>query len=275
MIIALHGLTTMHSNCMTDVRIARDLGYDGIEIIAPKLKRFMDNGHDVEELADECRKANIPVTCINALADQEDGHVKSQDELWAECEILSAAAKVLECPTIQIVLHNIKPDGNWKEVLKETSFLAGTIADIGAQHDIQFQLEPLAWTQFNSLSKSLEVINLANRDNLGTVVDFWHLWAAGETTPEDVAGMDSGKIYGIHICDGKRPATGEEWVETELRGYLLGDGDIPIIDWVEAVKATGYHGAWSPETLSPVHWEYDLYVMARDAKDRIMQFLHP
>ena len=272
--IALHSVTTMHSNCLTDVRIARDLGYDGLEIIAPKLKRFLDNGHDISELADACRQANIPVVCINALADTEVGRVKSKAELLAECELLCAAAEALVCPTVQLVLFNIAADDDWPDVRREVASLAGELADIGAQHGVQFQLEPIAWTPFHSLSQSLEVINVAARGNLGTVVDFWHLWAGGDTSPDEVARMDAAQIYGIHICDGKRPAPGAEWVETELRGYLLGDGDVPIVDWVAAVKATGYNGVWSPETLSPVHWEYDLYDLARDAKARIEKFIY-
>ena len=272
--IALHGITTMHSNCLTDVRIARDLGYDGLEIIASKLIRFLDNGHDISELAGVCRQADIPITCINALADMDAAHPKSKDVLVAECERQSAAAEALACPTIQLVFFNVPADTTWSDIRPVISALVSELADIGAPRGVQFQLEPIAWTPFCSLSQSLEVIDVAACDNLGTVVDFWHLWAGGDTSPDEVARMDAAQIYGIHICDGKRPAPGEEWVETELRGYLLGDGDVPIADWVAAVKATGYDGVWSPETFSPVHWEYDLYDLARDAKARIEKYIY-
>ena len=36
----------------------------------------------------------------------------------------------------------------------------------------------------------LEVIEEADRDNVGLVLDFWHLWAGGKTTPADVAKLD-------------------------------------------------------------------------------------
>ena len=272
--IALHTVTTMHSNCLTDVRIAHELGYDGLEIIAPKLKRFLSNGHDISELAATCQRAEIPVTCINALADSAAGKPKTRDELLAECEMLSTAAEALACPTIQLVFFNIPAGGDWPTIRQDVAALAGELADIGATNSIRFQLEPIAWTPFRTLSQSLEVIDVAARENLGTVVDFWHLWAGGDTRPDEVARMDAAQIYGIHICDGKRPAPGEEWIETKLRSYLLGEGDVPVADWVAAVKATGYEGVWSPETLSPPHWELDLFAAARDAKTRIEKYLY-
>jgi len=273
--IAHHGLTTMHTNCLTDVRIARDLGYDGVEFTSAKLKRFLGQGYDISVLVQACEQAGIPVTCGGALPDTADGQVKPRDELLAECEMLSAAAEALGCPTLQLVFFNQSqaPDQSWPEIRSGIAALVRELADIGKAHGVQFQLEPIAWCPFHSLSQSLEVIEAAGRDNVGVVIDFWHLWSGRDTTPDEVARLDPDLIYGIHICDGKRPAPGEPWVETELRGYLLGDGDVPVEEWVAAVKVTGYDGVWSPETLSPVHWEYDLFDLARDAKERIEKYV--
>ena len=127
-----------------------------------------------------------------------------------------------------------------------------------------------AWAPMNSLAQTLEVIAEAGRDNLGLVVDFWHLWAGEATTPDDVARLDKNLIYGIHICDGKRRAPGALWNEGQQRGYLPGEGDIPLRDWVAAVKATGYDGVWSAETYSPRHWEDDLYDLAATCRDRVL-----
>ena len=95
---------------------------------------------------------------------------------------------------------------------------------------------------------------MADRKNVGMVIDFWHLWAGRETTPDDVAQLDKAMIYGIHFCDGKAIPKRGKWTEEGCRGYLPGEGDIPVAEWVAAVKATGYNGSWSSELLSPKHW---------------------
>ena len=58
-----------------------------------------------------------------------------------------------------------------------------------------------------------------------------------EATPDDVARLDKNLIYGIHICDGQRRVPGTLWDEGALRGFLPGEGDLPVADWVAAVKA--------------------------------------
>ena len=50
MILAQHALTTMHCNCMTEVRMAKDLDYGGIEFLGAKIHRFIDNGADLNKL---------------------------------------------------------------------------------------------------------------------------------------------------------------------------------------------------------------------------------
>ena len=51
MIITMHGLTTMHGNLRTDIRIAAETGYAALEVIESKLLRYLDCGFTANELA--------------------------------------------------------------------------------------------------------------------------------------------------------------------------------------------------------------------------------
>jgi sugar phosphate isomerase/epimerase len=275
MILALHGLTTMHSNCLTDVRIARDLGYGGIEFVVSKLIRYLDNGGSLDTLAEACRQAGTPAVCFNALLNADRTEAEAQRQLFQECERLCEAAAALSCPTIQLVFFSALEGRTWPEMRTLIARNTATLADIGRAHGVRFQLEPIAWGALHSLSQSLEVMAEAGRDNVGMVIDFWHLWAGGATTPDEVARLHRDQIYGVHICDGKRHVPGTAWDEGNLRGYLVGEGDIPLREWVAAVQATGFDGVWSAETYSPRHWEYDVYVLAADCRDRVLAALQP
>lgn len=259
---------------MTEVRIAKELEYNGIEFMAAKIHRYLDNGHDIQALADACKDARIHVVCINALADADRLDTVEHSRLLAECEKLCSAAKLLECPTVQLVFRERLEGRPWREIRKLTAGNAAKLADIGKNHGVGFQLEPLAWAPMHSLSQSLEVIEEAARDNLGMVIDFWHLWAGGETTPDEVAKLDKKMIRGVHFCDGKRKQTITVRDEEELRSYLPGEGDIDIRNWVDAVKSTGYDGSWSAETYSPRHWEMDLYDLSRKCKELMERYLN-
>jgi len=261
----------MHGNLVTDYRIAKETGYDGLEVWVPKLLGYLDVGYTVEDLKPLC--CEIPTVCLNALTNIERIEPKEHKKLLAECERLCAAAEALKCPTIQLVAICGLEGRPWQEVRDLTAKNIAQLADIGTAHDVRFQLEPLAWSPIHTLAQSLEVIDAAARDNVGMVIDFWHLYAGEGTSPDEVAKLDASLIYGVHFCDGIAHSKGTKWVEGKLRGFLPGEGKIPIKEWVDAVRATGFDGVWSSELFSPKHWEWDLWQIAREAKARMERYL--
>ena len=274
MIITMHGLSTMHSNIKTDIRIARESEFEALEIVESKLLRYLDLGFKTVELISLFKKYSIKPVCINALKDIERTEPNEHAELLQETERLCRVAHTLECPTIQLVPFCGLEGRSWPEVLELTSKNIAKIADIGKKYGIRFQLECIAWSPIHSLSQSLQVIKQTERENVGIVIDFWHLWAGGETTPDEVAKLDSSVIYGVHFCDGIHHTEGKPWIEEDLRSFLPGEGEIPIKEWVEAVKSTGFDGVYSSELLSPRHWEWDLLEIARETKLRMEKYIN-
>jgi sugar phosphate isomerase/epimerase len=262
----------MYCNIATDIRIAEETGYEALEVVVSKIMRYLDCGFRSENLAPIFETHSIHPVCLNALTDIERVNQSDREELLAETEYLCSIAETIKCPTIQLNIRGLQ-DKPWKELLKLTARNVADIADIGKQRNVRFQLEPIAWSPIHSLSQSLEVIEKANRDNVGMVIDFWHLFAGEETTPDDVANIDSSLIYGVHFCDGIRKEKGKKWREEYLRGFLPGEGEIPLDEWVAAVKSTGFEGVWSSELYSPKHWEWDLWQIARECRIRMERYL--
>lgn len=273
MIITMHGLSTMHCNVVTEIRLASETGYEGFEIVDSKLLRYLDVGFKAEELVPLFKQYKVKPVVINALKEIERVGPEEHKQLLMEAEQLCAAAEVIKCPTLQLVPFCGLEGKPSDEVLKLTAKNVADIADVGKRHGIRFQLEVIAWSPVHSLSQGLQVIEKAGRDNVGMVIDFWHLWAGGETTPDEVAKLDKKMIYGVHFCDGMQHQPGTKWEEEALRGYLPDEGKIPIKDWVAAVKSTGFDGVWSSELLSPKHWEWDLWEIARETKKRMEKYI--
>ena len=273
MILTMHTLNTMHCNVLTEIRLASETGHDGLEIIAAKLVRYLDQGLQAEDLTPIFTKYGVRPICINPLAHIERNEESARKQLMTEAERLSTAAQAIKCPTIQLLPSCALEGRPWKDVLALTARNVAEIADIGRQYVIRFQIEPVAWAPIHSLSQTLELIQKSGRDNVGLLIDFWHLWAGEETSPDEVVKLNPSIIYGVHFCDGKRIPKDRPWTEGEVRGYLPGDGDVPIKDWTTAVKATGYDGSWSPELFSPRHWEWDLEELTLECKSRMLQYL--
>ena len=264
MIYTLHAISTFYSNVLTDIRLAQETGFKGYEILASKLLRFLDQGYTPSDLRAALEQHQVQPVCINALKDVERVLPEERQKLMQEAERLCVTAEIAGFPTIQLLPLCGLQGRPWSEVLELTARNVAEIAALGREHGVRFQLEPVAWSPIHSLSQALEVVRAAGCDNVGVVIDFWHLWARGETLPAEVARLDRRLIYGIHFCDGKKPADpAQAWDELALRSYLPGEGDVPMREWVAAVKASGYDGSWSSELISPRHWEWDLEEIAR------------
>jgi sugar phosphate isomerase/epimerase len=265
---AIHTKSIFRSNLATDLRIAKESGFGAIEIVGSKLDSFLESGFTTKDLDRMLKENALKAISINDICHIESPRPEALEKMLEKARIYSSAAEEIGCPSIQLVPLVELNDRPWKEILEITSNNVKKICEIGAEHGVGFQLEAVAWSPFNSLSKGLELIDAVGMDNLGMVVDTWHFWAGGETKIEEVAKMDPNLIYNIHYCDGKKQPRDTEWDETKLRGYYFGEGDIPLEEYTEAIKSTGYDGWWSVELVSSKHWEMDVFDVAeRLSKD--------
>ncbi|XXN66258.1 sugar phosphate isomerase/epimerase family protein (plasmid) [Enterobacter ludwigii] len=272
--LSLHGVSVWYSNAVTQLRIAHETGFSGLEILPEHLYRYLDNGGSYSTYRDLMAKYSVDITCINALKRIGRHEPEARAELMREAEKICQAAVELRCPVVQIMalteLDHLSAAERDTILIENIS----AIADIGAPHGIKFQIEVVAFTAFNSLQHALDLIKQSGKDNLGVVVDFWHLHAGGGTTPAEVARMNKELIYGVHFCDGRAAKPGEAWDEWVQRDYAPGEGEVDIAAWVAAVKATGYDGVWSPELLSPKNWEDDLWGISRHCYEDMNKYIH-
>ena len=279
MIIAHNGTCTMYCNVLTDIRIAKETGCDGIEIIGAKLYRYLEQGYTIESVLKVLD--GFPVVAIGYVQDIERQGEKEYGLLLLECEKMCSIAKQLGCPMVQLLTGPIGPgigkEGGyqglagrqWSELKDLTVKNLKVLSDIGSKYDLEFYLEPLSWTPLHTLDRILEVLEETERDNVKLLIDFWHHWTSG-TKPEDIAKLDKNKIAGVHLCD-SLPINDK--VTHKLREIWTGAGHIPLQEWVDAVLSTGFDGWWSCELFSPVHWELDPWETAYLLKETLHYLL--
>lgn len=270
---ACHGICTNYCNVMTEIHIAKEAGYDGMEFLARKLMRYLENGGTTQALRQRVKNYGLETGIVNAFMNIELWRKDERAEMLHEAERYTRITAELDCPTLMIhplfALNGVP----YNQVMDIMTDNIGAIAEIGKRHGVRYQIELIAYTPFNTLEQGLKIINDVNAGNLGMVVDFWHLHAAGINTPADVAAMDPSLIYDIHFCDGRQPRLGEVWKEDILRNYLPGQSDIDVQAWTNAVLSTGYDGWWAPELASPLHWEDDLLDISRVCLDNMRSYI--
>lgn len=269
---SIHGKTMYRSNLATDLRIANYCGFNGIEIVTSKLVSFLEQ-YTSDDLNILLKKYGVQPVCINDIAHVETDDNEKFKQILKTTHKLCKIAQEISCPYIQLVPLMALEGRAWTEIRDITGSNIRKMADIAADYGISFQMEPVAWSPIYSLSKCLEMMKAADRPNIKMGIDFWHLWAGGETSPNEVAALDKSMICNIHFCDGKKQPRDTVWDETILRGYYPGEGDIPINKWVEAVRATGYDGFWSCELVSAKHWEEDVFLVAESMSKAMDKYI--
>ncbi|MEJ6120480.1 sugar phosphate isomerase/epimerase [Vibrio sp. 2-Bac 85] len=260
---ALHGMCSLHNNIVSDIRLAKETGYQGLEIHTEKLWRYINSGLSSADLKAKLDNAGILPSAIDIIGSVEVADKATQQSVFKQVETLCQFASEIGAPTIQVNsfegLNGLSVEDN----IKITAQNIAHIADIGKEHNIRFQFEGAAWTPIAKLDDYHRLHDAVGRDNFGFVLDTWHLWSCRGATLEQVAKVDKELIYNIHISDGLRPAENQPWVdEKELRGCLIGEGEIPLQEWIDAIQSTGYDGFYSGEFLNDQLWEGDHYETA-------------
>ncbi len=270
---SLHTKTIYRSNLISDIRIAKEAGYDAVEMVGTKIMNFLEAGYTSADAKALLDKYDMKMVSIVDIAHVERTDAESVKRMCYEAEVFSKFAKDVGCKHIQLVPLCAHEGKAWNEVKRLTASSVNQVLDIGKENDIVFQLEPVAWSPIHSLSQSLDFIAYTGRDNLAMVIDFWHLWYGNETKPCEVAALDKNMICNIHFCDGNRNAPGTVCDEEVLRAVYAGEGSIDMQEWIDAVRATGYDGYWSYELVSRKHWEADTKLVANTTSAVLDKYL--
>jgi sugar phosphate isomerase/epimerase len=251
--------STMHLPALMQMRVAKETGWDGIFLREEHLRRYLAQGYSSESL--RLALGGLDPVNLGALADVERWRPAEHAAMLREAEALAELAVDIGASFIQVLSGPVAPGGAYTgpvelspaELRRVTAQALREIADLGAPHSIRFYVEPVAWTPLAPLARAVEAIDSAERDNVGLVLDFWHLWQRG-ATPEDVAGLDSRIIFGVDFADSLGPP-GSPGPDQRSRWVWPGEGAIPLQEWVDAVRSTGFDGWWDNELYSSLHWE--------------------
>ncbi len=284
--ISMNSTAAFHGTTLRDIAVAKATGFDAVELQSPKLLRFLDagyTGHDLLESLD-----GFPVSGVGAIQEAPDAEFRSVATRLAEVAQIVGAPFVQMCTgpvDVRVVKEfragtltpqDLRFRGSLgmtdSDALHETSKRVALAADIAADHGVGLYLEPLAWSPVNRVSQALEIFERIDRSNVRLCVDFWHFWAAGDT-PDDVAALPADLIAAVHVCDGLHVPAGEVPDQGISRNIWTGAGDIPLQEWVDACRSTGYDSWYCSEIFCDKVAELDDELVASTLRNTISMLL--
>jgi sugar phosphate isomerase/epimerase len=160
-------------------------------------------------------------------------------------------------PGVTIVtISGAAPNGDYAYAYRVAAEEYREIALIAADNGVRVAIEPLNPILMNvdtflcSIAHAGRVIESVDHPQFGLFLDVWHFWEDGGAPL--LIEKYAGKIFGVHVNDWRDPrAFGDR--------HLPGEGSIPLVNLLRAIRKTGYAGAYTLEIFSETHLSGSLW----------------
>lgn len=197
-------------------------------------RRFHDAGLQIASLGSSAR-----------LGVPESEWQKQFDEAKAYAELAAA----LHCPVVRVFGGNIPKGMSKEDYLALVAERAQILAEFARPLKVTMALET-----HDALVKAEDVAIILSKvrdENLGCVWDVHHSVRAGEMPEQSVKYLGK-RIVATHLKDSVIK-------DGKIRYVPVGQGDIPLIDAIKALRQVGYQGfltlewekRWHPELEEP------------------------
>lgn len=263
----LNGATTGDADLRTDIRAAREAGYQGLEIRDTKLRRYLDAGGTLDAVRRELADAGLEPYTLNALEHATHPTGPALGALLDRVKVFSEWAAALSCPYIVAVPSFRDEAGAASRVepvaVEALRAIAGVARPFGVR--VGFEFLGFAACTVSTLAAARRIVDAVGDPAVGLVIDAFHFYAGGSTWGM-LEGMRAEQLFIVHLDDAENRARADLRDEHRL---LPGDGVIPLRDLVRRLEDLGYDGPWSIELFRPEYYAWDPVRLARAAREKM------
>lgn len=109
--------------------------------------------------------------------------------------------------------------------------------------------EAMSWARYiNDYRDAWEVVRRADHPSIGVVLDSIHVLGK-RTSPDSIRGIPGDRIFHVQVADAPMIEMDLAYWSRHFR-TMPGEGDLPLVEFMSAVMATGYSGPISLEILN-------------------------
>ncbi len=217
--------------------------FDAVEIFENDLVTFNGTPSDVRRA---CADLGLGIVTLQPFRDFEGMPDNQRARVFARAERKFEVMKELGCDLLMIC-SNVSPDS-----LGGIDRAAADLRELGdraAEHGMRIAFEALAWGRhINDYRDAWEAVRRADHPAVGLVLDTFHILAR-KTDLGAIRAIPRDKIFLVQIADA--PVLQMDYLSWS-RHYrnFPGQGELPLLDFMEALTATGYDGPLSLEIFN-------------------------
>lgn len=255
---ALH-TWTLDTTPFSDVlRIARETGWQAIELRRVDFARAAAAGRGADAVLDEVRRSGLPVACVGVEFGWMAAAGDERRRLLGVFDESCAWAHALGCATVMSPVDK-GPAGDLDRAVESLR----EVGAIAARHGVRLALEFNSLCEYwNTLARVRDVVRRAADPGCGLLIDTYHLGKSG-AAPDDLDALEPSEIAYVQFSDVPRdPKPG-----AATDRLPAGQGTVPFREIFGRILKKGYAGYLSYEAPNPAAWARDPSVVAREALD--------
>ncbi len=222
---------------------AAKAGFRAVELFENDLTFFSGKPRDARRMADDL---GLEIVALQPLRDFEamPDPLRSRnfERAARKLELMDELGARLLC-----LCSNVSP-----EAIDDPSRAAGDLAelaDLARRRGMRLGYEALAWGRHvKDWTAAWEIVRTADRDNLGIVLDSFHI-CARRNPIEPIAALPAERIALVQVADAPALVMDPLSLSRHYRCYP-GQGDYPIVDFLDAATRAGYRGPLSLEIFN-------------------------
>ena len=218
-------------------------GFRGVEIFESDLLSY--NGSPVD-VAKEVTDLGLKVVTFQPFRDFEGMPDAQRTRTFDRAERKFDVMQELGCDLL-MVCSNVSPDS-----LAGIDRAAADFQQLGeraAKRGLRVAFEALAWGRhISDYRDAWEVVRRADHPAIGLVLDTFHTFAR-KTDLKPLRSIPADRIFLVQLADAP-------WLDMDVLSWsrhfrcFPGQGDMPLVDFMQALRATGYDGELSLEIFN-------------------------
>jgi sugar phosphate isomerase/epimerase len=256
MTLALHTWTLDTTPLDEVLRIARRVGWDGIELRRVDFTRAAARGQEAAEVLALVKASGLPVACVGVELGWMWAERDERRRLLQVFDEQCARAAALGCATVMSPVD--KGRGDPRRAAESVREVGSLAAKHGVRLTIEFNSQA---EQLNTLGVMREVMATASHPACGLLLDTYHLWRSAATLRE-LDDLPPAEI--AYVQYGDVPARGLEPGKFTDR-LPPGQGVVPFAEFFSLLARKGYRGFMSYEAPNPAAWARSPEDVAREA----------
>lgn len=218
-------------------------GFTGVEIFENDLLSFNGTPRDVARLIADL---GLKTVTFQPFRDFEGLPEPQRSRAFARAERKFDVMQELGCDLL-MVCSNVAPDSLGGIDRAAADFHA--LGERAKARGVRVGFEALAWGRhISDYRDSWEVVRRADHPSIGLVLDSFHILSR-RTDLRQIRSIPRDRIFLVQLADAP-------WLDMDVLSWsrhfrcFPGQGDLPILDLMEALQVTGYDGLLSLEIFN-------------------------